>query len=62
MAPYPEVGIALAGRAMRRSRRLANMFVIASHPHLEDRLLLLCGSSRTATGACVPTACTCRCR
>jgi len=41
MAPYPEVAIALAGRAMRRSRRLANMFVIASYPHLEDRLLLL---------------------
>src|SRR4051812_11948838 len=41
MAPYHEVGIALAGRALLRSRRLANMFVIASYPHLEDRLLLL---------------------
>src|SRR3954454_13568936 len=41
MAPYPEVAIALTCRAMLRSRRLANMFVIASYPHLEDRLLLL---------------------
>src|SRR3954454_17913351 len=41
VAPYPEVGIALAGRALLRSRRLANMFLIASYPHLEDRLLLL---------------------
>jgi CRP/FNR family cyclic AMP-dependent transcriptional regulator len=41
LAPYPEVGIALAGRALLRSRRLANMFLIASYPHLEDRLLLL---------------------
>jgi CRP/FNR family cyclic AMP-dependent transcriptional regulator len=41
MAPYHEVGIALAGRALLRSRRLANMFLIASYPHLEDRLLLL---------------------
>jgi CRP-like cAMP-binding protein len=40
-APYPEVGVALAGRAMRRSRRLANMFVIDSYPHLDERLLLL---------------------
>lgn len=41
MALHPEVGVALAGRALRRSRRLANMFVIASYPHLDDRLSLL---------------------
>jgi CRP-like cAMP-binding protein len=41
VAPFPEVGIALTGRALVRSRRLANMFVIASYPHLEDRLGLL---------------------
>lgn len=41
MAQFPEVGIALSGRALLRSRRLANMFVIASHPHLDDRLCLL---------------------
>jgi CRP/FNR family cyclic AMP-dependent transcriptional regulator len=41
MAPYPEVGVALAGRALRRSMRLANMFVIGSYPHLDDRLALL---------------------
>jgi CRP-like cAMP-binding protein len=40
-APFPQVGIALTARAMVRSRRLANMFVIASYPHLEDRLGLL---------------------
>src|SRR3954453_18510402 len=38
---FPELGVALTGRAMRRSRRLANMFLITSFPHLEDRLLLL---------------------
>src|SRR3954454_16463305 len=41
MAPYHEVGIALAGRALRRSRRVANMFIIARHPHPGDRLQLL---------------------
>jgi CRP/FNR family cyclic AMP-dependent transcriptional regulator len=41
MAAYPDVAIALTARALRRSRRLANMFVIASYPHLDDRLLLL---------------------
>jgi CRP/FNR family transcriptional regulator, cyclic AMP receptor protein len=40
-APYPELGVALAGRALRRSRRLANMFVIGSYPHLDERLLLV---------------------
>jgi CRP/FNR family cyclic AMP-dependent transcriptional regulator len=38
---FPEIAVALTGRAMRRSRRLANMFLITSYPHLEDRLLLL---------------------
>jgi CRP-like cAMP-binding protein len=41
MAPFPEVGVALTGRALARSRRLANMFLIASYPHLEDRLRML---------------------
>jgi CRP-like cAMP-binding protein len=41
MCAYPEIASALTGRAMRRSRRLANMFSITSHPHLEERLLLL---------------------
>jgi CRP-like cAMP-binding protein len=41
LASFPQVGIALTARAMVRSRRLANMFVIASYPHLEDRLCLL---------------------
>jgi CRP/FNR family cyclic AMP-dependent transcriptional regulator len=41
MSPYPDVGIALAARALLRSRRLANMFVIAAYPHLDDRLRLL---------------------
>jgi CRP-like cAMP-binding protein len=41
MAPFPEVAIGLTARAMLRSRRLANMFLIAGYPHLEDRLWLL---------------------
>jgi CRP/FNR family cyclic AMP-dependent transcriptional regulator len=41
MCAFPEVSVALTGRAMQRSRRLANMFAITSHPHLEERLLLL---------------------
>jgi CRP/FNR family transcriptional regulator, cyclic AMP receptor protein len=41
MRPFVEVGIELTARAMQRSRRLANMFAIASYPHLEDRLSLL---------------------
>jgi CRP-like cAMP-binding protein len=41
ISPFHEVGIALTARALMRSRRLANMFVIASHPHLDDRLRLL---------------------
>jgi len=41
MSAYPDVGIALAARALLRSRRLANMFAIATYPHLDDRLRLL---------------------
>jgi CRP-like cAMP-binding protein len=41
MSPFHEVGVAITGRAMLRSRRLANMFLITSYPHLEERLLLL---------------------
>jgi CRP-like cAMP-binding protein len=41
MAQFPDVGIALTVRALLRSRRLANMFVIATYPHLDDRLRLL---------------------
>lgn len=41
MHAAPEVGIALTGRAIRRSRRLANALVLASHPRLDERLLLL---------------------
>ena len=41
MSAFPDVAIALTARAMLRSRRLANMFVIAAHPHLDDRLQLL---------------------
>jgi CRP-like cAMP-binding protein len=41
MCAFPDVAVALTGRAMARSRRLANMFVIAGYPHLEDRLWLL---------------------
>lgn len=41
MCSFPDVGVALTGRAMLRSRRLANMFLIASYPRLDDRLELL---------------------
>jgi CRP/FNR family cyclic AMP-dependent transcriptional regulator len=41
MCGFPDVGIALTGRAMLRSRRLANTLVIASHPRLDQRLRLL---------------------
>jgi CRP/FNR family cyclic AMP-dependent transcriptional regulator len=40
MAPYPQVGAELAGRALTRSRRLVAMMAIAQHPRLEDRLWL----------------------
>jgi CRP-like cAMP-binding protein len=41
MAAYPDVSIALAARALRRARRLANMLTIALHPKLDERLQLL---------------------
>jgi CRP/FNR family cyclic AMP-dependent transcriptional regulator len=41
MSAFAEIGIGMTARALARSRRLANMFVIASYPHLEDRLWLL---------------------
>jgi len=41
MAPFPDVGIALTARALRRARRLANMLTIALHPKLDERLQLL---------------------
>jgi CRP-like cAMP-binding protein len=41
MAPFPDIGIAMAARALLRARRLANMLTIALHPKLEERLLLL---------------------
>jgi CRP/FNR family cyclic AMP-dependent transcriptional regulator len=41
MAPFPDVGIALTGRAMLRSRRVANTLAISQHPKLDIRLQLL---------------------
>src|SRR4051794_18472116 len=41
MASFPDVGIALTARALRRARRLANMLTIALHPKLDERLHLL---------------------
>jgi CRP-like cAMP-binding protein len=41
MAPFPEVGVELTARAMRRSRRLANTLAISHHPRLDERLLLI---------------------
>jgi hypothetical protein len=41
MAPHPEVGAALAGRALDRSRRLASLMAIAQQPHLDLRLRML---------------------
>jgi CRP/FNR family cyclic AMP-dependent transcriptional regulator len=41
MSPFPDVGIALTARALRRARRLANMLTIALHPKLDERLHLL---------------------
>jgi CRP/FNR family cyclic AMP-dependent transcriptional regulator len=38
MAAHPDVSIALAARALRRARRLANMLTIALHPKLDERL------------------------
>jgi CRP-like cAMP-binding protein len=41
MAPFPEVSIELAGRAVRRSRRLANTMAISHYPRLDERILYL---------------------
>src|SRR6185295_15864993 len=41
MAPYPDISVAMAARAMLRARRLANILTIALHPKLEERLRLL---------------------
>jgi CRP/FNR family cyclic AMP-dependent transcriptional regulator len=41
MAPFPDVGINLAARAMLRARRLANTFAIAQQARLDARLHLL---------------------
>lgn len=41
MAPFPEIGAALVGRALERSRRLAVNMAIAQHPRLEVRLEVL---------------------
>ncbi|MBA2517362.1 MAG: Crp/Fnr family transcriptional regulator [Solirubrobacterales bacterium] len=41
MAPYPEVGVALAGRAAQRARDLAIRLSIAQFSRVDDRLTLL---------------------
>jgi CRP-like cAMP-binding protein len=41
MAPFPEIGVELTARAMRRSRRLANTLAISHHPRLDARLMLI---------------------
>jgi CRP/FNR family cyclic AMP-dependent transcriptional regulator len=41
MAAFPEIGPALAGRALERSRRLASVTAIVQQPRLDDRLWLL---------------------
>jgi CRP/FNR family transcriptional regulator, cyclic AMP receptor protein len=41
MAPFPDVGIELAARALLRARRLAKMFTVSLHPKLDRRLHLL---------------------
>jgi CRP/FNR family cyclic AMP-dependent transcriptional regulator len=41
MARYTQVGPALAGRALARSRRLAAMMAIAQQPRLDERLWML---------------------
>jgi CRP-like cAMP-binding protein len=41
MAPFPDVAVELTSRALRRARRLANMFTISLHPRLDQRLHLL---------------------
>ena len=41
MSRYTQVGPALAGRALHRSRRLAAMMAIAQQPRLDERLWML---------------------
>jgi CRP-like cAMP-binding protein len=41
MSRFPDVGVELSARALRRARRLANMFTVALHPKLDERLHLL---------------------
>jgi CRP/FNR family transcriptional regulator, cyclic AMP receptor protein len=41
MSRFPDIGVELTARALRRARRLANMFTIALHPKLDERLHLL---------------------
>src|SRR4051794_35351495 len=54
MCRFPDVGVALTGRAMLRSRRLANTLVIASHPRLDERLRLLLWESADRYGTVHP--------
>jgi CRP/FNR family cyclic AMP-dependent transcriptional regulator len=41
MAPFPDIAIVLTARALRRARRLANMFTVDLNPKLDERLHLL---------------------
>ncbi len=41
VAPYPEIGAALVGRAVGRSRNVLTHMAIAHHPRVDERLLLL---------------------
>jgi CRP-like cAMP-binding protein len=41
MSAFPAIAVVLSGRAVKRSRRLANSLAIASHPRLDERLWLL---------------------
>jgi hypothetical protein len=41
MAPFPEIGVALAGRAMQRARDLTVRLSIAQFSRVDDRLTLL---------------------
>jgi CRP/FNR family cyclic AMP-dependent transcriptional regulator len=41
MAQHPEIAIEMTARAVRRSRRLANMLAISQHPRLGPRLHLV---------------------
>jgi CRP/FNR family transcriptional regulator, cyclic AMP receptor protein len=41
VAPYPQIGAELAGRALERSLRLATLMAIVQQPKLEQRLWML---------------------